>query len=393
MRNPWLICFLLHLTGCHLVLGLEETTKSEPSSEERGVSDVALGENHGCAIWNARVYCWGDNTFGQLGVGGTEASLAPQALALDGSWSGVAAGTHHSCALDERGRVACWGSNDRGQLGTGDRDPRDVPEFVDLPERARFVTTHFSHTCALLEDSTLHCWGKNDEGELGQHDELYGEDPTVADALGPVAVPGSFRAVDAGQGHTCAIRDDGALFGWGRNSEHELGEAAGLQIRVPIQIGSDDDWLAVEAGQDHTCALRGDLSAHCWGYNTAFEENEGAPLGIAGATLVTSPRRLPNAGNFTELRSDTFHTCAIDVDTGLSCWGRNVEGQLGVGDRELRAEPVLVSHGYVGVAVGRFSTCAIGQDATLGCAGKNDVGQLGTGDIEDRERLTPVTFE
>jgi hypothetical protein len=139
--------------------------------------------------------------------------------------------------------------------------------------------------------------------------------------------------------------------------------------------------------------LRQDFSAHCWGYNTAIDTLEGAPLGIAGATLLTTPTRLETAGDFALLRSDTFHSCAIDRQAALWCWGRNVEGQLGVGDRELRETPVLVGHGYVGVAVGRFTTCAMGEDGSLSCTGGNDMGQLGTGDTEEHARLTGVAFD
>jgi alpha-tubulin suppressor-like RCC1 family protein len=389
-RTLSLFPLLVALAGC-----VEQVEVLGPEPEKSAgtiVSDVALGDEHGCAVVNAKLYCWGDNSLGQLGVGGTEPSNRPRALSVDGTWRGVAAGAFHSCAFDELGRVACWGFNDRGQLGTGDRESRDVPSFVELSGRAVALTTDFSHTCVLLDDATLQCWGKNDEGELGQGDPFPGDQSTDADALLPVVVPGTFRAVETGQGHTCAIRLDGALFGWGRNTENELGDIAQIQVRAPIQIGTDTDWLAVEAGQGHTCGLREDFRAHCWGLNNSIENGLGAPLGIAGATQVTAPTPVDTTSDFTLLRTDTFHTCAIDPDARLFCWGRNVEGQLALGDRDLRETPVLVGPDYVGVAVGRFTTCAITRNGHLACAGKNDSGELGLGDTEERELFTPVVF-
>ena len=233
--------------------GLRRTRRGAHSSEREPqstslVTDVALGEAHGCAVTSTRLYCWGNNESGELGVGDTTSREAP--TLVDGSWLGVTAGAHHTCALDDLGRVACWGANERGQLGTNDRDARSVPALVSLPQRATFVTSDFSHTCALLSDATLHCWGKNDEGELGQGDAFPGNQSTDADALSPVVVSGTFRSVDAGQGHTCGIRLDGTLFCWGRNSEHELGESDMIQVRSPLQVGTDDDWLGVEAGPE-----------------------------------------------------------------------------------------------------------------------------------------------
>ena len=390
LRTLRAISIVLALGGC--VERVEVLSPDRGESEAAIVSDVALGEEHGCAISGARLYCWGNNTSGQLGVGDADPSVGPRALSVDGSWRGVTAGAFHSCALDDLGRVACWGRNDRGQLGTGDREARDIPTFVDLPSRAALVTTDFSHTCAVLTDATLHCWGKNDEGELGQDDPFPGNQSTDADALLPVVVPGAYRTVETGQGHTCAIRLDGTLFCWGRNTEHELGESDSVQVRTPIQVGSENDWLAVEAGQGHTCGLRQDFSAYCWGLNNSIETGLGAPLGIPDVTLVTAPTLLETAGDFTLLRTDTFHSCAIDREARLFCWGRAIEGQLGLGDRELRETPTLVGAGYLGVGVGRFSTCAIAQDGGLACTGKNNVGQLGTGDTVEQSLFTPVTF-
>src|SRR5262249_31991018 len=156
-------------------------------------------------------------------------------------------------------------------------------------------------------------------------DPFPGNQSTDADALEPVVVPGTWRAVDAGQGHTCAIRLDGALFCWGRNSENELGDNDGIQIRSPVRVGTDADWLAVDAGQNHTCGLRGDRFAYCWGLNNSRSAGNGAPLGIAGADLLEAPTQLTAPGELSSLRTDTFHTCAVDRSSSAFCWGRNVE--------------------------------------------------------------------
>jgi alpha-tubulin suppressor-like RCC1 family protein len=336
------------------------------------------------------LYCWGNNQSGELGLGDEASRTSPALLA--GSWVEVAAGAHHTCARDDLGRVACFGANERGQLGVGDRDARSTPALVSLPTRAASITTDFSHTCALLTDATLHCWGKNDEGEMGQGDPFPGDQSRDADALTPVAVPGTWQAAEAGQGHTCAIRLDGALFCWGRNTDHELGENDAIQIRSPLPVGSDTDWLAVEAGQNHTCGLRDDRFAYCWGRNNSFATGNGAPLGIPDVESVTSPTRLDSLSEVSLLRTDTFHTCAVDRSARLHCWGRNIEGQLGLGDLALRETPELVGVGYENTAVGRFTTCAVAESGALSCAGNNDDGELGVGDTVERSTLTPLVF-
>ena len=366
------------------------TVENDGGATPSTVSSVELGDAHGCAVVSSRLHCWGNNDSGELGLGDATARNSP--TLVEGRWVEVAAGVRHTCARDDLGRVACFGANERGQLGTGDRDARDVPVFVSLPSPAALVATDFAHTCAVLTDATLYCWGKNEEGELGQDDPWPGDQSPDADALTPVAVPGTWRSVDTGQGHTCAVRLDGTLWCWGRNSDHELGESDMIQIRFPVQVGTDADWLAVEAGQHHTCGVREDRFAYCWGRNTGAEDGEGAPLGIAGASELSTPTRLDGAGDVALLRSDTFHTCTADRVARLSCWGRNAEGQLGLGDQVLRETPVLVGSGYRAVAVGRFQTCGVAENGWLECAGKNDTGQLGTGDDTDRWTFSPVTF-
>jgi alpha-tubulin suppressor-like RCC1 family protein len=337
------------------------------------------------------LYCWGANGSGRLGLGDEADRSRPVRVVGDVQWTSVAAGSGHSCGLDEAGTVYCWGDNRRGQLGQGDRAARSLPSPVMLPRSATSISASFDHSCAVLLDATLYCWGSNGEGELGQADALAGEDQSAADALEPIRVPlDDVRSIDNGQGHTCAIRLDGALFCWGRNSSHELGPETRIQVREPLRIGSDGDWLVVDAGQNHTCALKEDRSAWCWGENVGSIDDEGSPLGLE-ADIVDEPTRIADVA-FRELATDTFHTCALSADDELSCWGRNVEGQLGLGDLDLRRAPARVDAGYASIGLSRFGTCAIARSGELRCTGKNDVGELGVGDAERRNRLTPVAF-
>src|SRR5699024_9524799 len=66
------------------------------------------------------LYCWGDNTFGQLGNGKTEGrQTSPVAIGTGHAWRQVSTGGSHVCALSTTGKAYCWGRNLSGQLGTG----------------------------------------------------------------------------------------------------------------------------------------------------------------------------------------------------------------------------------------------------------------------------------
>jgi hypothetical protein len=133
-----------------------------------------------------------------------------------------------------------------------------------------------------------------------------------------------------------------------------------------------------------------DFTLWCWGQNSGSITNDGFPLGIAGATQLDTPTQVGTSTDWTSVRSNTFHTCALNRGAELWCWGRGIEGQLGTGDLDFRTEPVRVAGDISVASVGRFTTCAITESGDLRCTGENNDGQLGTGDVNRRSTLTSV---
>jgi alpha-tubulin suppressor-like RCC1 family protein len=388
-----LVGTLLALGGCverGEVISIAATDSGTPL-QARALT-VSTGARHACAIIDEEVYCWGANDQGQLGLDTTQHRSRAVRLVSDARFSQIATGSEHSCALDDVGQAFCWGGNQHGQLGLGDRLSRSTPMPVTLPAPATRIATKFRHTCALLLDASLYCWGDNEEGELGQADTYPANDETAADALNPVPVAGTdWRALDTGDGHTCGIRTNGELWCWGRNSDHELGPDTRVQVREPVRVTEESGWLSVSAGQNHTCGVKQDRSIWCWGLNTASTSNEGFPLGIPGVSELAEPMLVGSASDWAQLDTNTFHTCAVTRNDVLFCWGRNAEGQLGLGDLVPRPEPTLVTSGVTEVSSGRFATCAL-SGGEVRCAGDNGDGQLGTADYERRSAFVPVLF-
>jgi alpha-tubulin suppressor-like RCC1 family protein len=152
---------------------------SLPSS----IKSLSTGSNHSCAVINTGgVKCWGSNTFGKLGDGTTNNSNTPvSVLGLTGPAVSVSTGYHHSCALLVSGATQCWGWNFGGQLGTGNNNDSSVPVTVqNLPSTVEALTTGIRNTCALLTNGDLKCWGDNTYGQVG--------DGTMSDRSLPVSV-------------------------------------------------------------------------------------------------------------------------------------------------------------------------------------------------------------
>jgi alpha-tubulin suppressor-like RCC1 family protein len=124
-----------------------------------GVTAIAAGREHACAIVSAGVRCWGRNDEGQLGIGPGPSEPTPVDVTGMGSIVAITAGVAHTCALDDQGTALCWGSVDSENTPSG---PTAVIGSGVLELRAGG-----DHTCALIDDGTLRCWGANHRGQLG----------------------------------------------------------------------------------------------------------------------------------------------------------------------------------------------------------------------------------
>jgi hypothetical protein len=342
--------------------------------------DAGTGQT--CLTLRGALYCWGDNQRGQLGLGDTDPRSLPTRVGTLADWLEVTTGASHSCARRADGSVFCFGANEIGQLGNDAvAQSSSSPVPVALAAAAAHVVSEANHVCVITQNAALYCWGENLEGEIGQGAALVNQLPPSQ-----VGTDQDWIAVDTGQGHTCGLRGAGDLYCWGRNSDSELGLGDGAlgQIRIPTQVGATT-YAAVQAGQNHSCAIQADGALYCWG------GNDFGNLGTGDRLSRTSPTQIGDKLDWVALSLDTFHSCAIDAAEHLFCWGRNQEGQLGVGDTDDRLNPSQVpGERFSHIAVGRFHTCALKVDDSVWCTGANDSGQLGLGDTARRSAFTEV---
>jgi alpha-tubulin suppressor-like RCC1 family protein len=140
-----------------------------------GVTAIASGGFHTCALVldslrNAGAMCWGSNGHGESGTGATAPASAPApVIGLSAGITGIATGLNHSCALTAAG-VLCWGYNLYGQLGDGTNTSRFTPvNVVGLEGGATLLTAGTHHTCAASGTGTspVLCWGDNAFGQFG----------------------------------------------------------------------------------------------------------------------------------------------------------------------------------------------------------------------------------
>ena len=350
----------------------------DAQATESTESIVSAARRHSCGVAQGTLMCWGGNGRGELGLGDGDGRSSVTPL-NDDVWLNVVAGEETSCALRSDRTLWCWGANTQGELGTGSMTPMTVPVMLgDAGWRQGAIV--FFHSCWIRTDSTLWCWGENDEAQLGQgnRNDDY-PSPTQ------VGVAADWLTIATGQGHTCGIREPGTLWCWGRNTESELGMDSGAptQIRTPTQTGSADDWIDIAAGQQHTCGIRSPGTLWCWGRDTQSQ------LGLdSNSSPVVVPTRVGNRSNWAQVAVNTFHTCGVQTDGTLWCWGRGREGQLGLTADELETPTrVGMSTDWRSVSLGRFHSCGTKTDGSIWCTGLGLGGQLGAGNTDSTEEF------
>ena len=344
------------------------------------VLQVAAGEMHSCAKKPAgSVKCWGDDTQGQTGTGGTVADagviLSPADVTDVADAVDIAAGRSHTCVARKTGKVSCWGFNLDGQLGNGSTDSSPKPVDVQGIDNAFLVATGGSFSCAVRGSGTVACWGNGGRGQLGNGSNNPSLTPVVVSGLSGVV------AIAAGQSHACAAKNDGKVVCWGDGVNGQLGNGSTDPQPKPVEVSSLPKSIAVSAGERSSCALTETGAVFCWGANEVGQLGTGAPNNNSNP----SPISVSDVTDATAIASGKNHSCAALKDGTVVCWGEGGSGQLGDSAKHDGGAPkrVVVSSIKSGFKVGagaEHSCATTGADEVL-CWGLGDRGQLGDGQI------------
>jgi len=287
-----------------------------------------------------------------------------------------------TCVLKRDGWFGCWGEI------WGRAEPLMVPE-ASLPAKIgirQFATDRF--TCAVLADDTLRCTDSDGTSPMAFSPPIdFGTDPPIGVSTAIVS---------------CALRRSGSVKCFGDGISHNF-DRRGADVPLGARRA-----LALAAGERHACAVTEGNRVFCWGANDRGTLGRGhdswaGPLPLAGGPEevplgVTAPIRGISVGD--------QHNCVWFQDGKLKCWGKNDEGQLGLGDRESRGDGPnemgdqlpfvdLGTGASVELAVaGSLTTCALLSDQRVKCWGyaytsTHERGRIPTGDQVPALSLPP----
>ena len=231
------------------------------------VTVITAGYLHTCAVADGRAYCWGGGEHGRLGNNSLTDSYVPVAVSTAGPLAGktvtaISAGFSHTCAVAD-GKAYCWGWNTYGQLGNNSITDSPVPVAVSTvgPLAGKTVTAIDAgswHTCAVA-DGKAYCWGDNFSGQFGDTTTTGSAVPVAVDTSGVLAHK-TVTAIAAGGNHTCAVAD-GKAYCWGFNSG-SLGNNSLTNSPVPVAVSTAGPLAgktvtAITAGAELSAAVLG----------------------------------------------------------------------------------------------------------------------------------------
>lgn len=341
------------------------------------IAQLEAGRAHTCAREaEGNVSCWGDNLYGQLGLGSMGAGtnqLSPRGTMV-GRATDLSCGSEHCCALTNDQGVLCWGRNAAGQLGAdpGVTPASGTPLTLNAGVGVRAVSAGGAHTCVVYESGAVRCWGAVSPSATSS---FAGVDvPTLNDAT----------QVSCGTLSTCALRANGRVACWGER--RVLGATGAADSLVdPVEVEGLAGAVAVTVGPDHACALLESGGAACWGLG------EEGKLGDGSMTDSQLPVIVSGLSDGAVI-SVEGPSCSVRSGGGVVCWGPNRDGELGNGMmEEIRTTPGSVNaiDDAVAIGTGGFHACARLESGSVVCWGLGSSGQIGDGSTDTRS--LPVT--
>jgi alpha-tubulin suppressor-like RCC1 family protein len=322
----------------------------------------------------------------------------------------VETGAYTTCGLTSSGKAYCWGHDVFGEIGNGVAGDNNEllpvavapPAGASIPLELTTISVGRSHVCAVAKGGRAYCWGNSERGQVGAS-----EGGTDVKYTEPTAVVTSvlFTDISAGSDHTCGLAKSGRAYCWGSNFAGQLGMGApgpalcgGTEpcilnpraVAPPLGSAEPLTFIAISAGSSFTCGVAKGGQVFCWG------RNANGQLGIGSDdTDLLQPMPIASALLFTAVSAGASHACALAKGGAVWCWGRNSFGEVGNGTTVQTSVPVAVVGGRTFTEVsaglqftdgnGEARTCALAKGGRVYCWGDNLGGRLGVGFESDIE--------
>lgn len=304
------------------------------------IKDIFAGYRHTIAIdYNNDLWAWGDNSFGQLGDGTTNNCSTPYPLqkSINKNYfqnvKYMSLGFYHSFAIKNDGTILGWGENDYGQLGIGTTSPKENPKELTPTiviksdgqplKNPKQLHTGGYHSLFIDENGVLWVWGSNIYKQLG----LRGAPNQNKAYQIPALI--NIKEVSAGFRQSIIVNTSNKIYVFGTNNYGQLGTGDLIDKDIPTEIKINNTSNLVQhvyaAGwQSYIVLQNGEVYAS--GYNAYGQLGDGTKVN----KTVFSPVSLLNQVD--SLYTGYSHVFAKQKDGTFYRWGENKHFQMGNGN-------------------------------------------------------------
>uniref|UniRef100_H3B6S5 Retinitis pigmentosa GTPase regulator n=1 Tax=Latimeria chalumnae TaxID=7897 RepID=H3B6S5_LATCH len=219
---------------------------------------ISCGDEHTALVTgNGKLYMFGSNNWGQLGLGTKTTVNKPTCVKALKSEKVklVACGRSHTLTYTVDGKLFMWGDNSEGQIGLGEKSNVCVPHLVDIRKQISWVSCGYYHSALVTAGGELYTFGESENGKLGLPSEKL-ENTRVPKRVPEIS--GKVILVACGGGHTVALTEDHNLYTFGLGQFGQLGHGTLIfeshKPKVVEQLQNRNVQF-VECGENHTAVI------------------------------------------------------------------------------------------------------------------------------------------
>ncbi|KAF1534900.1 X-linked retinitis pigmentosa GTPase regulator, partial [Eudyptula minor] len=302
----------------------------------------------------------------------------------------ISCGDEHTAIVTGNGKLYMFGSNNWGQLGLGSKNTVSKPTCVKAlkPEKTKLAVCGRNHTLVYTEKGNVYAAGGNSEGQLGLGDT---EERTTFHLIRFFTNQHKIKQLAAGSYTSAAVTEDGQLFVWGDNSEGQIGLADEACVSVPCQVDVGKPVSSVSCGYYHSALITGDGELYTFG------EPENGKLGLLPEQLKNNRVPQPVLGIMEKVNKVACggeHTVVL-TETNVYTFGLGQYGQLGHGTFIFetsvpKSVKHLKRHKICNITCGENHTAVIAENGLMFTFGDGRHGKLGLGEENFTNQFAPT---
>ncbi|MGL4950855.1 MAG: RCC1 domain-containing protein [Mycoplasma sp.] len=304
------------------------------------ILEICVGAEFALARTSSDLYAWGGNAYGQLGLGKDypEAQYnSPQKIKNIGKVTAISAMNSSSIATIDS-NLYVWGYNGNGQLGLGDKNNRNTPTKLSSVGTPKIISAGGGSIRVLNTSNELYTCGANNNGQLGLGDDYLEKEYTTPLKMNTSNL-GVISKIYSSTNSSYLINSYGEAFSWGFNFSGILGLGDEVNRNTPTKITIDGKVKQL-SGRNVAVGLITDN-----GNIYTFGSNGFTQLGQGKGGNYFIPTKMPVINESIALIAQLdYHGLAISTSGNVYGWGDNREGNIGVGDLTLREFAIIVDN-------------------------------------------------